>query len=105
MKWFGEIGFSSENEEEAGVTENVIETRRYFGDVIRNTRHDQNDQITSNFNISNQISVVADPYVLGNLHNIVYVTFMGTKWRISSIDIQWPRLILNIGDVYKMEDE
>lgn len=104
MKWFGEIAFASELEIEPGVTENQLVTRRYFGDVLKNYKRDINNQITNNFTVNNQISVVADPFVMGNFHHIVYATFMGTKWRVSSVDVQYPRLILDLGDVYKVED-
>jgi len=31
---------------------------------------------------------------------IRYVTWMGTKWRVANIDVNYPRLNLSIGDVY-----
>ena len=29
-----------------------------------------------------------------------YVEFMGAKWKISSVEVQYPRLILTVGGVY-----
>lgn len=104
MKWFGEVGYAVEVDEGDGVYRNDIVTRNYYGDILRNSKQDaSNQQINNNFRINNQISVVSDPFLMENFHKIVYVTFMGTKWKVASVDVQYPRLILSIGDVYKTE--
>lgn len=104
MKWFGRIGFTCESENTYGIVTNPVIERQYFGDVLQNYKRDLNNQVNTNFNVSNRISVVADPFASENFHRIAYITFMGAKWRVHSVDVQWPRLILDLGDVYK-EDE
>lgn len=104
MKWFGDIAFSTEVEVERGLIENRLIIKQYFGDVIKNTQRDPNNQVNHNFTVNNQLSVVADPFAFGSFHEIVYVTFMGAKWRVNSVDVQYPRLILSIGDLYKEEE-
>jgi hypothetical protein len=34
---------------------------------------------------------------------MLYVEFMGAKWKISNVEVQYPRLILTIGEVYNGE--
>lgn len=103
-KWYGEIGFAETVETKPGVWVEQITKRNYYGDVIRNSRRLQSaNQLNDNINISNQISIVADPYANNNFHSMRYAEFMGTKWKISDIEVQYPRLILTLGGVYNVE--
>lgn len=100
-KWFGEIGFVVTKETSPGVWKEQVTKRNYYGDVFRNTRRLQTaDKINDDINISNEISIVADPFAYENFHSIRYVEFMGAKWKVSNIDVQHPRLILTIGGLY-----
>lgn len=102
-KWVGKIGYAvtSESTDKPGIwTEDIIE-KTYIGDVIKNNRRLQStDTLNDNINISNEISIIADPFAQTNFHNIRYVTFMGSKWKVSNVDVQYPRLILSVGGVY-----
>ena len=100
-KFYGEIGYANIVETEPGVWEEKIIKRNYYGDIIRNTRSLQtSDNVNDNINISNEISIVADPYANENFHSMRYVYFMGAKWKITSIEVKYPRLILSIGGLY-----
>lgn len=102
MKYCGKIGFAMGDEEFApGVWTEQITERTYYGDLIRNTRRLQSSgNIIDNIQISNQISIVADPFAYENFHAIRYATYMGTKWKVTSVDVQRPRLTLDLGEVY-----
>lgn len=103
-KWFGVIGYAETVETTPGVWEEKIVERSYFGDVTRNTRRLQTtDQVNDNIDILNTISVVADPYAYQNYYAIRYAEFMGAKWKVSSVDVQHPRLNLSLGGVYNGE--
>ena len=103
-KFYGTIGYGISEETTPGVWEDRIVERHYYGDLVRNTRRMQNSEhLNDNINISNEISIVADPYANENFQLMRYVTFMGTKWKITSVEVQYPRLILSIGDVYNAE--
>lgn len=100
-KFFGRIGYAVNTEIRPGVWGDVIENREYFGDVNRNTRqYQQTDTLNDNLNISNQFSVVADPFAYENFHSMKYIEYMGTKWKISNVEVQYPRLLLTVGGVY-----
>lgn len=101
MKWYGVIGYGETVETKPGVWKETIIERTYYGDVIRNNRSLQSaGQVNDNINISNQFSIVADPYAEQNFHTIRYIVFMGTKWKVASVDVQYPRLILTAGGIY-----
>lgn len=100
-KWYGRIGYAELKEIEPGVWDEQITEREYFGDSIRNTRLLQNSgNINDNINVGNQISIVADPYAVQNFHAMRYVEYMESKWKVSTVEVQYPRLILTIGGLY-----
>lgn len=100
-KWYGKIGYAETVETERGYWEENITERSYYGDVLRNSRRIQASEGTNdNVNVSNQLSVIADPYANENFHAMRYVEFMGTRWKVTDIEVQYPRLVLTIGGVY-----
>lgn len=100
-KFYGLIGFGEAVETAPGVWEDSITERPYFGDVLRNSRRLQTtDRVNDNLNISNEISIVADPYAMKNFHSMRYVTYINTKWKVSNVTVQYPRLVLTIGDLF-----
>lgn len=100
-KFYGPIGYAVTEETTPGVWEEKTVERMYYGDLIRNTRRLQSSEyLNDDINISNEISILADPFAYENFHSMRYVGFMGAKWKVSSIDVQYPRLILTVGGVY-----
>lgn len=100
-KYYGPIGFAESVESAPGVHVEKIVERNYYGELVRNSRRLQSaNQLNDNINISNEISIVADPYADKNFHMMRYIEFMGTKWKISNIEVQPPRLILTVGGVW-----
>lgn len=102
-KFFGQIGFFISEEVSPGVWEDQITERDYFGDVVKNYRRLEGNEIVEDFNISNNISIVADPFAYENFQHMRYIRYMGAEWSISSIDVAYPRLNLSIGGVYHGE--
>ena len=85
-KFYGAVGYGVPTEIRPGIWEDKIVERNYYGDVIRNTRRlESSGQVNDDINISNEISILADPYDNENFHLIKYVEFMGTKWKVSII--------------------
>lgn len=100
-KFYGKIGYAISEETVPGVWIEQIVERSYYGDVIRNIRRLQSSEnLNDNINVSNEISIVADAFANQNFHSMRYVEYMGTKWKVSSIEVKYPRLILSIGGVY-----
>ena len=100
-KFFGKIGYAETQQTSPGVWEEKITEREYFGDLIRNTRRLQSSgNLNDNIVVANDISIISDPFANQNFHAMRYVEFMGTKWKISNVEVQYPRLILTLGDKY-----
>ena len=101
-KWFGKIGYVVTEETEPGVWEETVTEREYFGDMTSDRRKRQNSgEVNDDINLANVISIVADPFAYQNCSNMAYAEIMGSKWKISDVEIQRPRLILTVGGVYK----
>ena len=100
-KYCGKIGYATTIETTPGIWTEQITERTYYGDIIRNNRKLQSSgNVNDNITISNEISIVADPFANENFHAIRYAEFMGSKWKVSNVDVQYPRLILSLGEVY-----
>lgn len=107
-KYNGKVGFAETSEipPDSGIFKEVItEKGPYHGDILDSTgRMVLADNINVDIKVTNRISIIADPYARMNYHSIRYAYYMGLKWRVSSVQAVYPRLILNLGDVYNAED-
>lgn len=100
-KFYGVIGYAETKETVPGVWQEQIIERSYYGELIRNTRRlNTKTSVNDDIDISNEISILADPYANENFHAMRYIEFMGTKWKINSVEVRYPRLILTVGGVY-----
>lgn len=105
-KYYGKIGYVETVETAPSVWTEQITERSYYGDVLRNTRKYQNSEnLNDNLEVSNELSILSDPYALQNFHAIRYVHWMGSRWKVSSVEVRYPRLILTIGGVYNGDEE
>lgn len=107
MRYYGKVGYCTSVEARPGVwvVDHVVE-RPYYGEVLRYSRRYQTtDKVNDNLDISNQISILADPYAYEHFAEIRYVYWMGAKWKVSSVEVEYPRLKLTVGGVYTENDE
>lgn len=104
-KFYGPIGFATTKESAPDVYVEEIVEKKYYGDIIKDYRklNSPSDQLNRNIDISNRISIVADPFAQNNFHMMRYVGYMGSNWKIVDVEVQYPRLILSIGGLYKDE--
>lgn len=104
-KFYGKVGYAETVQTVPGVWKSTIVERNYYGDTLSNFRkYESNNSINGEIDINNKFSIVADPYAYNNFHNIRYVDYMGTKWKITNVEVQSPRLILTAGGLYNVTD-
>lgn len=104
MKFYGQVGYGESIEIRPGVWDQIITERSYYGDVLQFSRRwETGENLNDNLNIVNKINIVADPFAYENFYRIRYVIWMGEKWKVSNVEVQYPRLILTIGGVYNEE--
>lgn len=101
-RFFGELGYGSNQEIKPGVWQDVIIERSYYGDVLRNTKQHAGSTASVNADISANlsISIMADAYAYDHFFNIRYCVWAGAYWVVTSADVERPRLIMRIGGVY-----
>lgn len=100
-KFYGEIGYAELVEAFPGIWQEQITARKYCGDVIKDTvSYRGGEHLNDNLAVNNRLSIVADPFAYEKFHAMRYVNWMGSLWKITSVEVQRPRLILSIGGVY-----
>lgn len=103
-KFYGKIGYADTKETVPGVWVEQITERNYYGELVRNTRRlESSGNLNDNINIANEISIVADPYANAHFHEMRYVEFQGARWKVSSVEVKYPRLILTLGGLCNVE--
>lgn len=103
MKYYDKIGFwVNDVKIRPGVYRSQIVEKEYAGDVLQNRQRWQSssDSQNDNLTVNNRISIIADLYLNQHLGSIKYVTFMGVKWKVKSLDLNYPRVIMELGEVY-----
>lgn len=104
-KYYGKLGFviTKEDDEESGKFVPTPIEKVYYGDVIENVRRWERAEtptVNDDLNVTNRISVVADSFASKNLGALRYAEFMGVMWNVKTITVAYPRLVLNLGDLY-----
>lgn len=100
-RFYGRIGYGAQTETADGVWTDVITERYYYGDVIRNARNlQEGENLNFDLNVQNSISIVADAYANEHFFAIRYVEWAGVLWTVPTVEVQSPRLLLRIGEVY-----
>lgn len=100
-KWYGIVGIADDIETEPGFHEDSIVEKHYQGDVFSTRwRRQTADRINDDITLAKQISIIADQYALYHYSTIAYVEYMGTKWKVTEVEPQFPRLILTVGGVW-----
>lgn len=100
-RFHGKVGFGEDSEPSPGVHVDDITERSYYGNVVRNSRNlVQGDSLNEDLSLGNSISIVADAYANEHFLAIRYVEWAGTLWTISVVEVERPRLILRLGEVY-----
>ena len=100
-KFYGPIGYVELVETEPDIWEEKVTERNYCGDWLRNLGKVQGSgDVNDNVNLANKLSIVSDPYSTEHFLTMRYVAFMGAKWKITDVEVKYPRLILTIGGLY-----
>lgn len=105
-RYYGTVGYAITEEVALDVWQDVIVERNYVGDVLKNNRRwVGGEHLNDNLVINNSISIVADPYAYNHYTEIKYCTWMNSKWKVTNVQVAYPRLILELGEVYNDQGE
>lgn len=100
-RYYGAVGYAVTSETSTGVwTEEIVE-HTYRGDVVHSVRRLENGEwLNDDINVNNTISIIADEYAYEHFYAIRYATFGKVKWKVTSVEVERPRLTLSLGGVY-----
>ena len=100
-RFFGRIGYGETVETTPGKWVDAIVEHSYFGDVVRNARNlREGENLNADLSVQNSISILADAYANDHFFAIRYVEWAGVLWTVTSVEVQSPRLLLRLGEVY-----
>lgn len=102
-KFNGRVGYVASEETAPGVFSLVATERVVTGDILRSNHSWQaadQESTNQNLRLNNRISIIADPFVNENFDKIRYVVWLRSKWVVTSIEVQYPKVILTIGGPY-----
>jgi hypothetical protein len=100
-KFHGKIGYAQTVETAPGVHEEVITERLYYGDITRTSRALRaGEQVNPVLSLGNSISIVADAFANKHFFAIRYAEWSGERWAVIDVEVQAPRLLLRLGEVY-----
>lgn len=101
-KFWGTVGFVRDVETSPDVFEEVATERGYSCEVLKREKRWQasGNVIDDNLTVENRIGIFADPFALEAYESIRYIVRGKSKWKVTSVEEAYPRLILTLGGVY-----
>lgn len=105
-KFCGNVGYVETVKNAPGSRWTTSTTlRRYYGDVTRNVRKlETGTSVNDDVAINNEISIIADPYAQTHFFAIRFVEWQGVRWKVTNVEVLYPRLVLSLGGLYHGDD-
>ena len=105
-KFYGKIGFSTKQETKPGVFETIIKERVYYGEISKKSLKNQiGEQVNDNLRVNTQVSILCDEYLSDHFSEICYIMYIGKPWKVSTADVDYPRITLTLGDIYTVKQK
>lgn len=100
-RFHGRVGYGQQLATSPGVWTDTIVEFLYSGDVVRNSRSfREGENLNNDLSVGNSISIVADAYASEHFFAMRYVEWAGVLWTVVDVEVQRPRLLLRLGEVY-----
>lgn len=105
-RFSGLVGYVTQEENDSYVWVPVERSRLMKGDVIHQvSRYEKGDKVNDDVILNHRISLIGDAYAFGNYFNIKWVEMDGIQWKVTSIEIKRPRIIVSLGGVWIGSEE
>lgn len=101
MRFHGKVGFGETVEESPGVFVEAISEFDAYGDVTQGyVKQVPGQDLNPDRSVSNMIHIMMSSEAQKNFMNLKYVEWAGTRWVAESVELQPPRLLIRLGEVY-----
>lgn len=96
------VGFlTGQDDQETGKYRQRAVERPYYGKILEHVRRwDSSEHVNDDLTVSNQIAITANDYAFKHASSIAYVRWMGGYWKVVSIRVKTPEIILTLGGVW-----
>lgn len=101
MRYSGVLGIATEQQVRPGIWEKVVTEQKVLGTVEQGTEtHALDDEIHPTISSTRSVSVPARG--LGQMDNskILYASYAGKNWTITSVVDQFPQIVCYFGEEY-----
>lgn len=86
---------------ETGMASSEPVERPYYGRILEHTRRwSSNEHVNDDLVLSNQIAITANDYAFKHMSSIAYVHWMHGWWKVESIRVKAPEIVLTLGGVW-----
>lgn len=100
-RFSGKVGYITQEETTPGVWTPKEKSRTMKGDIIRQvSNYTSGESVNDDISLNHRVSLVGDAYAFGNYFNMKWIQIDSQKWKISSIEVQRPRLIVTVGGLW-----
>lgn len=105
MKFIGYIGFwNGDAELSPDVYKADIVEKQYICESTKQVRRFQSSgNQNDNINVTNTVSILSDIYSKENWSSIRYIVINNVAWNVNSVEMNYPRLTLELGGIYNNE--
>lgn len=102
-RYSGKVGYADTAETAPGVWKPVIKERKMKGDIIREySNYQSSGQLNDDISLNHRVSLIGDAYAFDNYFNLKWIEVSGHKWKVKSVEIQRPRIIVTLGGVWNV---
>ena len=101
-RYHGKVGFlyTDDNQITGIATEKVVE-KSFYGTVHEHVRRwEDSGSLNDDLSLGNQIGIVATDYAFKHASAIAYAEFMGQKWKVTSVRLKPPQIIMTLGGIW-----
>lgn len=101
-RYYGKVGYAIQQEIRPSVWEDVITERPYFGETVERSFRFQTppDQLSNNLMLNTDFDIIADAFAIDHFSHLRYIVYAGTRWEITSVSYDEPRIHIRVGGVY-----
>jgi hypothetical protein len=99
-KFAGLVGYVTQEESVPGVWSQVDKTVMMKGDIIRQSSSQNGDNVNTDVTLNHRVSLLGDSYAFNNYYAIKWIQMDGHKWKVTSVELQRPRIVLTVGGLW-----
>lgn len=105
-KFYGNVGYVETVYNNDGIWALKTTVRKHAGEILTSSRrYDNGQSVNDDLTLSSRLSIVADSFAKANFSMIKWVELWGVKWKVTNIEVLYPRLILSFGGVWNDQAE